>query len=616
MTFVQATTGGGGWPMSVFLTPDLKPFYGGTYFPPEDRYGRAGFPTVLQRIADVWKNDHEKVLETANDAIKALSDMSATGPAQSDAAGKEAIALALNQLTRSFDDEFGGFGGAPKFPRPVTLDFLFRVAAREGHDSRDGKAALGMALLTLQKMAAGGMHDHLGGGFHRYSVDKFWHVPHFEKMLYDQAQLACSYLDAFQVTRDATYEKTVRDILDYVRRDMTDSGGGFYSAEDADSLLEKGKPEHGEGAFYVWPKDEILHLLGEDAASVFDRFYGVEENGNAPAASDPQHEFTGKNILIQRLTLADAAKFFRQSEPDLTAGLATSRQKLLAARDQRPRPHLDDKIITSWNGLMISAFARAAQVLDDADYLASAQKAANFIHQHLWKDGRLLRSYRQGASDVGGFCDDYAALIRGLIDLYEADFDVRWLQWALELQSAQDALFLDPEHGGYFSVTKDAPNILIRTKEDYDGAEPSPNSVSALNLQRLAQITGNKEFAARAHGVIAAFADQLSRAPTALPEMLAALDGSLAKPRQIVIAGPPDAAGTRALLREVHSHFIPDKILLLADNGPGQKWLSERLDFLKTVSPLDGQPAAYVCQDFVCQLPTSDVAKLRELLGK
>jgi hypothetical protein len=263
---------------------------------------------------------------------------------------------------------------------------------------------------------------------------------------------------------------------------------------------------------------------------------------------------------------------------------------------------------------MISAFARGAQVLDDADYLASAQKAADFIHQNLWKNGRLLRSYRQGASDVGGFCDDYATLIRGLLDLYEADFDIRWLQWAVELQSAQDSLFLDPEHGGYFSVTKDAPNILIRTKEDYDGAEPSPNSVSALNLQRLAQITGKQEFAARAKAVLAAFADQLSRAPTALPEMLAALDGSLAKPRQIVIAGPRDAAGTRALLREVQAHFIPDKILLLADNGAGQKWLSERLEFLKTVGPLDGQPAAYVCQDFVCQLPTSDVAKLRELL--
>jgi len=614
MTYVQATTGGGGWPMSVFLTPDLKPFYGGTYFPPEDRSGRAGFPTVLQRIADAWKDEHEKVLETAGDAIKALSEMSAAGPAQSGAAGKEAISLGLNQLTRTFDDDDGGFGGAPKFPRPVTLNFLFRAAAREGRESRDGKAALGMALLTLQKMAAGGMHDHLGGGFHRYSVDKFWHVPHFEKMLYDQAQLACSYLDAFQITHDTACEKTARDILDYVRRDMTDPAGGFYSAEDADSLVEKGRPEHREGAFYVWTKDEVLRALGEDAAAVFCRMYGVEADGNAPPGSDPQGEFTGRNILIQRLALADAAKFFRQDEGDLTAALAASRQKLLTVRDQRPRPHLDDKIITSWNGLMISAFARGAQVLDDVEYLAAAQKAAHFIHEQLWKDGRLRRSYRQGASDVGGFCDDYAALIQGLLDLYEADFDIGWLQWAVELQARQDALFLDADHGGYFSVTRDAPNILIRTKEDYDGAEPSPNSVSALNLQRLAQIIGNKDLALQANAVLGAFANQLSRAPTALPQMLAALDASLAKPRQIVIAGPRDADATRALLHEVNAHFIPDKILLLADGGAGQQWLAARLEFLKTVGPLDGKPAAYVCQDFVCQLPTSDVAKLRELL--
>jgi len=616
MTYVQATTGGGGWPMSVFLTPDLKPFYGGTYFPPEDRYGRPGFPTILQRLADAWKNDQEKVLGAAHDAIKALGELSASGPAQGAAAGKEAIILTLNQLTRTFDDELGGFGGAPKFPRPVTLNFLFRVAAREGRDSRDGKAALGMALLTLQKMDAGGMHDHLGGGFHRYSVDKFWHVPHFEKMLYDQAQLASSYLDAFQVTHDPAYEKTARDIFDYVRRDMTDSAGGFYSAEDADSLLEKGKPEHAEGAFYVWTKDEIVHALGEDAAATFCRVYGVEAEGNAPAGSDPQGEFHGKNILIQRLSIADGAKFFRQNEGDFSATLAASRGKLLALRDQRPRPHLDDKIITSWNGLMISAFARGAQILDEPAYLASAQKAAHFIREHLWKNGQLLRSYRQGASEVGGFCDDYAALIQGALDLYEADFDIAWLQWAVELQAKQDSLFLDAEHGGYFSVTKDAPNILLRMKEDYDGAEPSPNSVAALNLQRLAQITGQAEYATRATATLGAFADQLSRAPTALPQMLVALDSSLAKPRQVVIAGSLTSAATRALLREVHAHYIPDKILLLADGGPGQQWLAERLEFLKTVGQIDGQPAAYVCQDFVCQLPTSDVGKLRELLSK
>ncbi len=617
MTYVQATTGGGGWPMSVFLPPDLKPFFGGTYFPPEDRYGRPGFPRALQQLSDAWQKDRENVIKAANGAVEALKESAGAGAPKTAAAGREAMATGLNQLTQSFDDELGGFGGAPKFPRPVTLNFHFRTAAREGADSRDGKAALGMGLLTLRKMAEGGMHDHLGGGFHRYSVDKFWHVPHFEKMLYDQAQLASSYLDAFQMTRAADFEKTARDILDYVRRDMTDPAGGFYSAEDADSLLEHGKAEHAEGAFYVWTKDEIVHALGEDAASIFNRVYGVDADGNAPDGSDPQGEFKGKNILLQRLAEANAAKFFRKTEDEMSASLAASRKTLFDLRAKRPRPHLDDKIITAWNGLMISAFARGAQVLDDPAYLASAQRAAQFIREHLCtKDGQLLRNYRQGASEVTGFAEDYAFLIQGLLDLYEADFNTDHLQWAYELQTRMNQLFADDEHGGYFSVIKDAPNILLRTKEDYDGAEPSPNSVAALNLLRLAQIKDAPELAARAQKTIEVFSDRLTRAPVTMPQMLVALDFSLAKPRQIVVAGPRDSAATRTLLREVHSHFLPGKILLLADGGPGQKWLGERLEFIRTVAPINGQPAAFVCENFVCQLPTTDAAKLRELLKK
>ena len=601
MTYVQATTGSGGWPMSVFLTPDLKPFLGGTYYPPEDRYGRPGFPTLLLRISEAWKKDREGITAHGNEVAEQLQKSAASEPA-SGAVGKEVLATALNYFTRTFDDELGGFGDAPKFPRPVALNFLFRTAAREGADSRDGKAALGMALITLQKMAAGGMHDHLGGGFHRYSVDKFWHIPHFEKMLYDQAQLASSYLDAFQITRDVQYANTVRDILDYVRRDMTAKEGGFYSAEDADSIVEHGKPEHREGAFYVWTKEEIGRVLGEETAALFNRAYGVEAEGNAPAGSDPQGEFTGQNTLIQRT--ADVA------------ALADARKKLFDVRAKRPRPHLDDKIITAWNGMMISAFARAAQILDDAAYLAAAQGSAKFIREHLWKDGALIRSYREGSSDVAGFADDYAALISGLLDLYEADFDIAWLQWAVELQKKQDALFLDAEHGGYFSTAADAKHLLLRMKEDYDGAEPSPNSVSALNLLRLAQITGEASLSERARKTIAAVSEQLGRFPAAMPQMLCALDASLDKPRQIVIAGPREAPAMQALLREIHARYLPNKLLLLADGAAGQQWLGERLEFLKTVAPIKGEPAAYVCEDFVCQLPTSDVVKLRELLGK
>ena len=610
MTFVQATTGGGGWPMSVWLTPDLKPFVGGTYFPPDDRYGRPGFVSVLKKLADAWKHDRQKIVDQGNEIVAALREHTAPGAKKSGELGADILKSALDQFVRTFDQEQGGWGGAPKFPRPVTMNFLFRAHARGL-----GEAALEMNLLTLQKMAAGGMHDHLGGGFHRYSVDGQWHVPHFEKMLYDQAQLACSYLDAFQIKHDPLFKKTARDILDYVRRDMTDPQGGFYSAEDADSLEKPDAKKKLEGAFYVWTKKEIAGLLGDDA-QIFDRFYGVEETGNAPGGSDPQGEFEGKNILIQRHSVGEVAKIYKKQPAEVEKILADARRKLFEVRAKRPRPHLDDKIITAWNGLMISAFARAAQVLDDPAYLDAATRAAKFVQTHLTRDGALIRSYRQGPSDVPGFADDYAFLIQGLLDLYEASADIAWLKWAAELQAKQDALFADKEHGGYFSVTDKDPHILLRMKEDYDGAEPSPNSIAALNLLRLAEMTGSEPWKKEAARTIAVFGEQVAKSPTAMPQMLVALDFSLAKPKQIVIAGKPGADDTRALLREVHAHFIPNKIVLFADGGDGQHWLGKKLDFIKTAKPLDGKATAYVCEDFVCQAPVNDVKKLRELLEK
>ena len=364
MTFVQATTGGGGWPMSVWLTPDLQPFVGGTYFPPEDRHGQPGFPKVLERIAATWKQDHAKIAEQGAKIIAALREGGSTSAEQGRALEPKILDAAYQQLSRAYDAHEGGFSSAPKFPRPATLNFLFRVYARNGGDSSTGKHALEMNLHTLRKMAAGGIHDHLGGGFHRYSVDAFWHVPHFEKMLYDQAQLAVAYLDAFQITRDPQFERVARDVLDYVRRDMTSKEGGFFSAEDADSLLEHDKPEHAEGAFYVWTKKEIDDSLGENAG-VFNFHYGVEEEGNAPPGSDPQGEFRGKNILIERHAITETAKRFGKNEDEIRASLKGARETLFALRAKRPRPHLDDKIIAAWNGLMISAFARAARVLDD-----------------------------------------------------------------------------------------------------------------------------------------------------------------------------------------------------------------------------------------------------------
>src|SRR3989440_11938517 len=366
MTFVQATTGSGGWPMSVWLTPDLKPFVGGTYFPPEERYGQPAFKKVLERIATAWKEDHDKIVEQGSKIVEALRESQSAAPGDGKIDGSVADA-AYRQIDRSYDPKEGGFGNAPEFPRPVTLNFLTRFYARDPK-SDSGKHALEMTLFTLRKMAAGGMHDHIGGGFHRYSVDRYWHGPHFEEMLYDQAQLVVAYLDAFQITQDRQYESVARDILDYVARDMTSKEGGFFSAEDADSPVVAGigDPGHSktaEGAFYIWTKKEIEEALG-DAAEVFEFHYGVQPHGNAPEGSDPHDEFRGKNILIERRTIADTAQQFKKSEQEIRDSLAKSSEKLFAIRAQRSRPHLDDKIIAAWNGLMISAYARAAQMLD------------------------------------------------------------------------------------------------------------------------------------------------------------------------------------------------------------------------------------------------------------
>src|SRR5262249_27455498 len=397
--------------------------------------------------------DHDKIVEQGSKIVEALRE------SQSAAPGEEKIDFsvldaAYRQLDHSYDPKEGGFGNAPKFPRPVTLNFLTRFYAR-GPKTDSGKHALNMVLFTLRKMAAGGMHDHIGGGFHRYSVDRYWHVPHFEKMLYDQAQLVVAYLDGFQITKDKQYESVACDILDYVARDMTSKEGGFYSAEDADSpvvgISDSSHRSTAEGAFYIWTKREIDGALG-DSAEVFDFHYGVQAHGNAPEGSDPHDEFRGKNILIERHTIAETAQHFGKSEEEIAKALAQSRQKLFAIRGQRPRPHLDDKIISSWNGLMISAYARAAQVIDEPRYLEIAARSANFLRAKLYdpSDKVLYRSYREGRSNVEGFADDYAMVIQGLLDLYEASFEVDWLKFAMQLQETQDRLFFDEKNGGYF----------------------------------------------------------------------------------------------------------------------------------------------------------------------
>ncbi len=612
MTYVQVTTGSGGWPMSVFLTPDLKPFFGGTYFPPDDRFGRPGFRTVLLRVREVWEKDRDKIVQSANQVVELLQKSVLADVGGSAKLQEPVLEKTYQQIKASYDPKNAGFGGAPKFPRPVVLNFLLRTYARTKQ-----KDSLEMTLQTLRAMARGGIHDHIGGGFHRYSTDAAWHVPHFEKMLYDQAQLASSYVDAYQITHDAFFAETARDILEYVLRDMRAPEGGFYSAEDADSLLEEGKPEVAaatEGAFYVWAAKQIEKVLG--AAAIFNFAYGVAPHGNVPPEQDVQGEFRGKNILIARHSLAETARHFSKSEREIATVLSGARQKLFEARSHRPRPARDDKILTAWNGLMISGFARAAQALEEPRYLSAAEAAAGFVKANLYdpKTGKLKRRYRAREAGIDGFLDDYAFFIQGLLDLYESSFDVEWLRWAVQLQEKQDQVFWDSKSGGYFSTSGGDPSILVQLRDDYDGAEPSPNSVAALNLLRLSEMTGRQAWREKAERLFAVFARRLESNPEALPQMAAALDFSLSRHKQIIIAGDPGAADTRALLRLVHGRFIPNKILLLADGAQGQKQLAQWLPFLEGVTRKQGRATAYVCENYVCKLPTPDPEIVARLL--
>jgi uncharacterized protein YyaL (SSP411 family) len=608
MTFVQSTTGSGGWPMSVFLTPDLRPFLGGTYYPPEDRYGRPGFSTLLNRIAEIWQEAPGKIIDQGAQFTQALQQhLDEAHKTDSSPLKIEWLNNGYRQLASGYDPEEGGFSLAPKFPRPAVFNFLLRYWARN-----ENEPALDMVEFTLRKMARGGIYDHLGGGFHRYSVDSRWHVPHFEKMLYDQAQLVVAYTEIFQITKDAEFERVIRETVDYVLRDLTSPEGGFYSAEDADSLPEPDSAEKREGAFYVWREEEIGEALEPEESMVFRRMYGVETNGNVDPSSDPHGELGGSNILFLQNDQALVAKLTSKSEQEVAELIASAKRKLKAIRDKRPRPHLDDKIVTAWNGLMLSGLAKAANVLDEPRYLAAAQRAAGFLQEHLYQR-RLRRSFRGSAGATYGFAEDYAFLIQGLLDLYEADFNIRWLLWAGELQVQMNALFADPK-GGYFSTEEGAPDILFRMKEDHDGAEPSANSIAAMNLTRLARILDKKEFQLSAARMVGVFHPSLERMPAALPQMLAALDATITEPFQIVVAGPMDDRVAHDLLRVIRRNYLPNKVVLRADGAEGQTWLTEQVEAIRQMHPVDGKSAAYVCRNFACELPVTESEILEEQL--
>ena len=611
MTFVQTTTGSGGWPMSVWLTPELQPFFGGTYFPPENRWGHPGFGSILTQIAQAWASDRQKIEESARHVVEQLKKQVEVAPGRAGAPYDAAtLESAFSIFRRTFDSSLGGFGPAPKFPRVSVHHFLLRYYARTKNPE-----ALDMVLLTLREMAKGGMNDQLGGGFHRYSVDDRWRVPHFEKMLYDQAQIAISCLEGLQVTGDRQYADTARRIFDYVLRDMTDAGGGFYSAEDADSAIA---PEHpdlkGEGAFYIWSLEEIRSLVSQPAADWFCYRYGVAAGSNVE--SDPHGEFTGKNILYQAHTVEETARHFSQPPGAVQNGIDRACGLLMAARAQRVRPLLDDKILTAWNGLMISAFAKGGAVLDDPRYAEAARRASEFVIGHLYDapSGRLLRRYREGDAAIPAFLDDYAMFVQGLLDLYEAQFDRRHLELAARLTEKQIELFEDTESGAFFSTSAGDHRLVLRVKEDYDGAEPSGNSVALMNLVRLARMTNRAAFAASAERTLAAFASRLALAPVAIPQMLTACEFLLGEPREIILVGRRDSVEMRALLRELHTRFVPSRVLLMIDSTETRQALAAAIPSVASMNPVEGRASAYVCRNYTCQLPVSEPAKFAELI--
>ncbi len=628
MSYLQALTGQGGWPLSVWLTPELKPFYAGTYFPPEDRQGRAGFPTVLRAIARGWREDRARLVEEAERVVRALGDRAAEEAAPVEgaeaslaAAAGAAFEKAYQYYAESFDSLHGGFGGAPKFPRPANLAFLLRCAALQGLASEAGVEAASMVARTLGAMARGGIHDHVGGGFHRYSVDGEWFVPHFEKMLYDQAQVASCALGAWQATGDERPAWLARDILDYVLRDLAGPGGGFHSAEDADSAPEGGG-EAVEGAFYVWTLADIERVLGADAAFAAGHF-GVRAEGNVARGRDPHGDFVGKNILAQVRPLAETARLHGMGAQEASDLLVSCILRLRAARSARRRPHLDDKVVAGWNGLMISALARAvatpAECLDErrADYLAAALRAAAFAERELFNipGGVPRRSWRRGSGSGPGFAEDCASLVQAWLDLYEATFAIEWIVRALRLQGAMDAHFWDGERGGYFNSAQGAPDVLVRLKEDYDGAEPAASSTAALNLLRLSSLLGDGLLREKGRRTIGAFRGRWEAAPHAMPELLCAFEPALGAPRHIVLTGDPSSPEFAAMAAAARERLGPSRAIIALDAPGARDFFSAGSPWMARMGAGDTGPTAYVCEEFVCRSPARTPTELRGALG-
>lgn len=584
MNFVQLTTGRGGWPMNVFLTPDKKPFFGGTYFPPVSRYNMPSWPQILASISEAYRERRDELETSANEIVGELRKLSAATNS-SGALSMELLEMAFSSFSRTFDPVNGGFGGAPKFPPAMSLEFLLRYHHRTGNER-----ALEIVRHTCDKMALGGIYDQLGGGFHRYAVDAIWLVPHFEKMLYDNAQLIRIYLHLFQVTGEEFYKRIAVETLEYVRREMLDASGGFYSTQDADSEGEEGK-------FFVWTREEINEILGEDDGRIFTFFYDVSERGN----------FEENNILNVRNTTTAAAEVLAITEERLNEVIVRARAVLFAEREKRIKPNRDEKVLTAWNGLMLGAFADAAAILASDEYLEVAKRNAEFILTHLQMDGRLLRTWKDGSAKLNGYIEDYANVADGLIVLYQVSGEIVHLQEARRMADLMITEFWDEDSGAFFFTSNDHEELIVRNKDFYDNATPSGNSVAADVLLKLARLVGDEKYERFAVTVLRLTASQLQRHPQGFGRALSALEFYLRQTKEVVIIGPKD----NEMAREVHRAYLPNAVFVLSTDADAD---SEPIPLLKGRQIIDAKATAYVCENFVCQRPVTDVADLRALL--
>ena len=598
MRVCQGLTGGGGWPLTIIMTPDKRPFFAGTYFPKETRSGRIGMRDLMLRIDELWRNERDKVLESA-DQVTALFQQERIGSAMGEP-GISTLRMAYEELKAHYDAMHGGFGAAPKFPTPHHLTFLLRYGKR----FRD-EQALEMVETTLGALRSGGIYDHVGFGFHRYSTDDHWFLPHFEKMLYDQALLAFVYTEAFQATNKHEYGNTAQEIFQYVLRELRSPEGGFFSAEDADSEGEEGK-------YYLWTEQEIRAILEEKAAELWIQAYGIEGNGNYHIEAGGKK--TGANILFLKKTFPELAHDLAMEQHLLRELVERARRKLLAAREQRVRPRRDDKILADWNGLMIAALAKGAQVFDTPLYVQAASQAVDFILAHMrTPESALLHRYRDSQAAISGFLDDYAFLIWGLIELYETTFDIRFLTAALDLNTYLLNHFWDDKAGGFFFISDTHEELFVRTKELSDGALPSGNSVAALNLVRLGRMLGNPAFEEKATRIGQTFGLQLERMPSAFTQFLSALDFTLGASFEVVIAGSSPNADTKAMIQALRKPFIPNKTVLLIPAEDASE-ITLLAPFTKHMRGLSGKPTAYVCTGHTCQEPTTDIARMLSFL--